>query len=812
MILQDLRYSVRALARSRFTTATVIAVLALGIGANTALFSVLDAVLLRPLNYPQPDRIVELLRKWPTDEAWATSPTKFDFWRRENRSLDAIAAHSFGAIGLNLVGHGEPRLVLGLAATDGYFRVLGSRPFLGRTYTAQEDLPGAGHYVVLSYGLWQRLFNGDRSAVGKSLSLSNDSYQILGVMPPGFDSPEHPDLWVPLQLHIDPSDRASDYAVIGRLKPEVSVAAAQADFHLVGDRFRKAYGTGLMSVRESIRVAPFRAYLIGDAGRPLWILMGAVGLVLLIACANVANLLLARSTSRRREMAVRVALGASAFQIVRQLLIESLLMAVAGALCGWAIASFSLPVMLKLAPADLPQIASAGIDGRVLLFTLAVAMLTALIFGFFPALQSAQLGIANPLREAGFRTTGSAGSQRIRQALVVAEVAVSLILLIGAALLIRTVINLRAVHPGFDPRHVIVMRMGLDSRYYDGAALQRLNTRIMDRLRTIPGVLSAASAGMPPMTAYFDLPFEIVGRPVKNDEMPDERYRLISPGYFSTLNIPLLEGREFTADDTSSSAPVIIVSREFAEKYFPRQSALGQQILVGRIIGPDFADKPRRIVGVSGGLHDSGLNRPAPPEMFEPESQAPAGLLKVDFSLVPLNWLIRTAGEPMALAETIRREALTATGDVPLSHAEPLSLTIDNSLARERFLMALLTIFAGLAVLLGMIGLYGVIAYSVAQRTRELGVRSALGARRGDLLRLVVGSGMRLAGLGLVLGLAGALALTRFLASLLYGVRPSDPGLFASITLFLAAIALTASFVPAYRASRVDPVVALRDE
>ena len=812
MIAQNLKYSVKGLIRTPLITITAVIALALGIGANTALFSVINAVLLKPLNYPHPEQIVELMRSWPGQDVWSTTPTKFSFWQRESRAFDSVAAYTFGPVGVNLVGKGEPERLPALGVSADYFRVFGVQPFLGRSWTAAEDKPGMGKCAVLSYGLWQRLFHGKRAAIGQSLSLSSDSYQIIGVMPKGFYSSEHAELWIPLQLKIDPSDRANDYRVVARLKPGMSLPMAQADLNVVAQRFRKTFGKDLMNQRESIKAIKLHDFLVDDAKQPLWILLAAVGFVLLIACANVANLLLARSADRQREMAIRVAVGASGPQIVKQLLMESWLLSFAGALCGCLLASGFLPLLLRLAPADIPQLSGATIDLEVLLYTLLMALVTGMIFGLFPALQSARQGIANPLREAGMRTTANTASRRARQVLVVAEIAITLLLLVGASLLIRTLQNLQAVEPGFQAHNVLTLEMSLDDKYASGTALANLTERVARRLSAVPGVTSAATTSLLPLNPYMDLPFEIVGRAVKLDDMPDERYRFISPRLMESLSIPMRSGREFDERDTAESGPVMLINEAFARKYFPKQNPIGQQILIGRIMGPNFVDKPRRIVGVTGDIRDAGLGRPAPPEMFEPEAQVPDGLMKLDISLLPLKWVIRTTRDPLSLAGIVRREALTVAGDVPMSEPKPLEEIISASLARQRFMMTLLGVFAGLALLLGTVGLYGVISYSVAQRTREMGIRSALGAQRSDLLRLVVGNGMWLAGWGLLGGLLASFVLTRYLRSLLFGVSPADPLLLTGVTVLLGLVALTACFLPAWRASRVDPLTALHEE
>ena len=811
MFIQNIRYSIKALRKAPVMTVTATVALALGIGANTALFTVINAVLLKPLPYSHPERIVELMRHYPGIDIWATTPAKFAFWQRENHSFEAVAAYNFFTVGLNLVGSGEPQRLTAQAVSADYFRVLGASPFLGRTYTAQEDKPGAGHYAVLSHALWRKHFDSDSDVLGKNLSLSSANYEVIGVMPAGFDTPQHPDLWVPLHLSIDPADRSNAFAVIARLKPGVSIKLAEEDLKLAAQRFRKAYGSELIDTQESVSVFRYHDYLVGDAKRPLSILLAAVGFVLLVACANVANLLLARSAVRQREIAVRVAVGASGSQIVGQLLVESLMMSLVGAVCGCILAQAFLPLLLHLAPTNIPQLAGATIDATVLFYTLFVALLTGVSFGLFPAIQSARSGMAGPLSEAGTRTTGHAASKRVRQALVITEVAVSLLMLIGASLLIKTIGNLDTVQLGFDPRHVLVMQMSVDNRFRDPSALAQLNTKVATRLRSIPGVVSAASTAVPPFAISPDLPFEVVGGPASRDTL-NERYSFVSPHYFSTLRVPLLAGRDFSEQDTSQSSPVLTVNQAFAGKYFPRKNPLGQQILIGRMMGPNFADKPRRIIGIVGDARNEGLNRAAAPEMYEPASQVPRNLLEFDLSLMPLSWVIRTTRDPMPLVEQIRREALTVAGDMPMAEPRSLDSLLSDSMARHRFVMTLLSIFASITLLLGTVGIYGVISYSVAQRMREMGIRSALGAHRSDLLALVVGEGMRLAGLGLGIGLLAAFGLTRFLESMLYGVSRSDPQVLAGMTAAMTVTAFMACFVPAYRASRVDPLVALHEE
>jgi len=815
MLLNDVKFAVRSLAKSSIMTITAIAALALGIGANTALFTVVNAVLLRPMNYPHAERIVEVTRsfKGGSSGAGAVTPTKYDFWRRESRSFEVMAAYGFTSVGVNLAGTSEPERLNSLPVTADFFRVLGVQPWVGRAFTESEDKPGAGHFAVLSYELWQRLFHGDRSIVGRSIALNRASYTVLGVMPERFEFPRAADLWTPLQLKIDPSDHANDYAVIARLKPDVSLQQAARDMHLVAQRFRQQFGKGIvMGDNEDIAVVRFHSWIVGDVRPALLVLMAAVGFVLLIACANVANLLLARSTVRQREMAVRTALGASQWQLMRLLFTESLLLSFTGAVLGVLLAQFALPLLLRLAPANLPLLQHVELNQTVILFSAAIAIFTGVLFGLFPAVQSFHTGIGNPLRETGTRTTASSSANRARQVLVIAEVAISLLLLVGAGLLIQTFKNLSAVNPGFDTHHVLTMQMSLtDERFRTTAATARLAQQIITRLETIPGVVAVGTISNLPTQPGFDDPFEIIGRP-PSKEILDEDFRVISPDYFSAMRIPVVAGRAFTPRDTQQSRRVIIINEALARKYFPHENPLGQQILVGRIMGPLFADFPREIVGVVGDTHDEGLGTPPQPIYFEPVAQLPDTIMAMGNQLLPVNWVIRTSGDPLVMAERIRRETLVASGGVPMAEPRLLEQVVDTSIARQRFTMTLLGIFAGLAMLLGAIGLYGVISYSVAQRTRELGIRAALGAARQDLLGLVIKQGMWLAGIGLFVGIVSSLGFTQFLKSMLYGVTALDPMVMASVTMLLAVVTFVACWFPARRAARVDPVIALREE
>ncbi|MGO9096387.1 MAG: ABC transporter permease [Bryobacteraceae bacterium] len=810
--IREIRFALRSLRKSPAMTATAIGVVALGIGANAALFTVFNAVLLRPLPYPHSERIVELMRRFPGFDIWAATPAKFDFWRRQSHSFEAVSAQNYTPIGLNLTSQGEPERLLGLAVTADYFKVLGMAPALGRTFTEAEDRPGAGHYAVLSHSLWKRLFEGKPEAIGATLRLGGTPYTVIGAMPAGFDSPQHADLWTPLALTIDPADHANDYTVLARLKPGATLESAQGDMRTTGERLRAVYAD-LMGARETVGVVDYHDYLVAGSRTALLVLMGAVALVLLMACANVANLLLARYTGRQHEIAVQRALGATGWTLLRQLLTESLLLSGAGAAAGLLLADSLVPLLMRLAPTALPQFATPTLDGRVILFAVLLAVATGVLFTLAPAFHGARAPVADALREAGTRTTEGSGAGRLRRVLVIAEVSISFVLLVGAGLLAETFQRLSRVEPGFDAQNAVTTQVSIgDQRFARTQVVAGMAERVASRLEALPGVVAAASTDFLPVSGLFDLPFEIVGRPVgKDDDMLDEKIRTISPHYFAALRIPVLAGRVFSARDTQASAAVMLVNQAFAKKYFPKRDPLGQEILIGRNMGARFADRPRQIVGVVGDTRDLGLGSPAPPEMFVPLAQVPDGIMDTTRTEIPLSWVIRSSGEPMALAGAIRRE-MTAASGLATGAVTPLEEIVADSLARERFSMVLLGIFGALALLLGTVGLYGVISYSVAQRTNEIGIRSALGAAPADLLGLVLRDGMRLVVVGLAVGLAGSLWLSRFLRAMLYGVTPGDPAILTGVAAVLVGAAALALLLPARRAARIDPAAALRAE
>ncbi len=818
----DLLYSFRILLKSPGFTAVAVAALALGIGANTAIFSVVNTVLLQPLPYPQPSRIVRIARGFPNGRGNSISIPKFMVWQKSNQTMDALALYDFSGRGLNLGTGDHPEQVKAIHASSGYFEVFGVKPVMGRTFLPQEDLPGGPKAVVLSYEVWKARLGGDPSAVGSSLLLGGEPRTVVGILAAGFHSDPPADVFVPMQADPNSTNQGHIYLVAGRLKNGVSLEAARANMKTAGEQFRQA-NPMWMDKTESVAVLPLQDDLVGNVKPALLILVGAVGFVLLIACANVANLLLARAAGRQKEIAIRTALGAGRWRLFRQLLTESVLLAGASGLIGFAIGAWGVRVLLALSPGNLPRINDethaaslvSALDWRVLVFTLAVSLATGVLFGLFPALQVSRLDVNSVLKEASGRSGSGLKHNRIRSTLVTAEMALAVILLIGAALLIRTFVGLRSAPPGFDPHNVITMQTSLTGGRYDTTdKVDRLVRQAVQRIEALPGVESAAACIMLPVEAQVDLPFLIEGRPPANGGMysGDEQWRFVSPRYFTVFHIPLLRGRGFDARDNGKAERVMIINQAFARKYWPKEDPIGQRITIGKGLGSDFEEPTRQVVGIVGNARETGLSDADQPVMYVPHAQITDAITRLANNVVSMSWAIRTSTDPAALSLPIQREFLSVDSTLPVSKVRSMQQVVSESTARQNFNMLLLSIFAGLALLLASIGIYGLMSYTVEQRLQELGIRMALGAGRGEMLRLVVGQGMKLVAIGVVLGLAAAFGLTRLLASLLFGVKTTDPVTYAAVALLLSAVALAACFVPARRATRIDPVVALRYE
>jgi predicted permease len=820
-LLADLRHAFRVFRKSPGFTAIAIAALALGIGANTAIFSVINVVLLKPLPYPEPDRIMQIARGFPGGVGNSASIPKFNAWKK-NDVFEAMAAYDFAGPGMNVGGSDHPEQVKGIHASSEFFRVFGVSPTLGRTFTADEDMPSGPKVAVISYQFFSRRLGGDLRLVGTPILIAGEPTTVVGVLPATFKSDPPADNFIPLQADPNSTNQGHYLLVAGRLKPGVTIETAKAQMKIVGERFRQA-NPKWMDKTESVAVTPLQEAQVGDVKLPLMILLGAVGFVLLIACANVANLQLARASTRQREMAIRTAIGANRLRIVKQLLTESVMLALAGVVLGFLIGAWGVRALLAIAPGDLPRIsdsqhastAVSALDWHVLGFTLAVAFATGILFGLFPAVHVSRLDVNSALKDTSGRAGTGRHQNRARGFLVVSEIALAVILLVGAALMIRTFASLRAVNPGFDPHNVLTLQTSLSGGQYGTTAkVDNLIRQMTPRLESLPGVQSAASALMLPIEGGVDLPVNIAGKPPATGAVynGDEQWRSISAHYFAAFKIPLLRGRVFSEHDIGNSARVIIVNEAFSKKYFQNEDPIGHAMTLGKGLGPQFEEPAREIVGIVGNVRENGLTDSNQPVMYVPASQVADGLTQLANSVLPLSWILRTSQEPTALATAVQHEFLAVDGQLPVSKFRTMEQVISESTARSNFNMLLLTIFAGTALLLAALGIYGLMSYSVEQRTQEIGIRVALGASGGDMLRMVIGRGLLLAGIGLAVGLAAAFGLTRLLQSLLFGVKANDPMAFGAVVVTLAAVAWIAIYIPARRATRIDPLVALRYE
>lgn len=669
----------------------------------------------------------------------------------------------------------------------------------------------------MSHGLWVRRFGRDPDAVGRVVVLNGEPYTVIGVLQASFHSYPPSDLFLPLQADRNSTNQGHFLSVAGRLKPGVTLDFAKAQVAMAAQRFRQA-NPNVMGKEESATVVPFQEAMVGEAKRPLLILLGAVAVVLLIACANVANLQLARATARSREIAIRSALGAVRWRIIRQLLVESMVLALAGGVVGMLAGLWGARALITLSPENLPRVAelseAALLDWRILVFTLACAILTGILFGFVPALQISKADLYSTLKESGSRS-GTGRHHYARKALVVTETALAMVLLIGAALLIRTFASLRSTNAGFNPSHVLTFETSLaGSKYSTTARIDLLTRDVVKRIETVPGVIAVANVPFLPLEGGFGLAFNIVGRPLAAGEQSTggAGWMYVSESYFKVLEIPLRRGRQFTLRDTATSPPVVIINEAFANKYWPNEDPIGRQIEIGRGMGPDFAEAPREIVGVIGDVKEAGLGNPAPEEMYIPLAQVKDSFIELNNKIIPMTWVVKTAVSPLTLSTAVRKQVLETDSQLAIAHERSLDQVVSEATAQQNFNMTLLSLFAGLALLLAAIGIYGMLSYSVQQRSQEIGIRMALGAHGRDVLRMVVKEGMMLAGLGIVIGIAGALALSHLLSALLFGVKPNDPRTFATIGGALALVALLACWIPARRATRVDPLVVLRYE
>jgi predicted permease len=811
---QDIKYGIRMLAKSPGFTAIAILTLALGIGANTALFSVVNGVLLKPLPYPDPDSLVVLSESSANFESSSISYPNFLDWQRQNSSFSAMAAYRTDDF--TITGSGETERVRVGMVSSSFFSILGVNPIRGRLFTADEDRRGTPPVVLLSQGLWQRKFGSDPRIVGATIIMNGDGYTVLGILPASlhleasnFDRPK--DVYLPVGQNKDPLfyDRAvhEGMRAIARLKPGISIPAARADLNQIARNLAASYPDA--DKGAGIHMTSLKTDIVGDVQPFLLVLLVAVGFVLLIACVNVANLQLARSSARAREFAIRSAMGASQARVIRQLLTESVLLGLAGGVVGLLLASWGTQAALRILPETLPRAQNVGLDGRVLLFTFTASIVAGIIFGLAPALKTSQPDLHETLKESGRGNSGI--KHRAQGIFVVVEMALALVLLVGAGLMIRSLVDLWSVNPGFNPGGVLTFEVSLAPSFGSSPASSRAAIReLARRLEAVSGIEAASSTGGAlPMTGDNEIPFWVDGKPkpANESEMPPTLCYMAEPDYLKVMQIPLIKGRFLTPDDNEHSPPVVVIDESFAREYFPGQDPLGKRIHFAIIgTGPE-------IVGVVGHVKQWGLDRDAihaiHAQAYMPFVQIPDQF----FSGPPsATVVVRSSGAPLAMAPAIRETIEKMNSENTMYETRTMEAIVADSMSARRFSMILLSIFAGLALLLSSIGIYGVISYLAGQRTREIGIRIALGAQRGDVLRMMLGEGMKMALLGVAIGVAAALGLTRLISQMLFGVSPTDPLTFLAVALVLTGAALAACYIPSRRAMRVDPIVALRYE
>ncbi len=825
---QDLRFGLRMLAKNPIFTLVAVVTLALGIGANTAIFSVVDAVLLRPLPYPEADRLVfvwETMASQGVPMSGSALPN-YEGWRDQNQVFEGLGAFYYGDF--NLASSGSvPELIQGAYITSSLFEVLKVTPELGRLFANEEEQFGRHRVVLLSYGLWQRRFGGDRNIIGRPINVAGQSYSVVGVMPRGlpfFDNLPETDLWAPISFA--PGDsratRNNHYIrVVGRLKPGVTSQQAQADVSAITARMETETGNaGIGSL-----IVPMQEQLTGDSRKALLILLGAVALVLLVACVNVANLLLARASARGRELAIRASLGASRWRIIRQVIIEGLPLGLLGGILGVVLALWGIELLSSMLPTTLPRGNQITVNARVLVFTSGLSLLAILIFGLLPALQAGKSDVRESLNDGGRSGIGSRKQGRVRRLLVISEVALALVLLIGSGLMVRSFWKLRDVDVGYTAHNVLTMRVPLPAAKYpsplsaedpgEPAGLS-FSEQLLARVRSLPGVEGATTASILPLGAGtgWGKFMSVQGREAQSlDEVPLVRFALVSPDYFETCGIRVHQGRSFTEYDTGKSQQVAIINETVARRYFPNENPVGKTIWMG---APEYLFPPeeqtpenrfprRTIVGVVSDVKGTSLSQPPPQQVYAPMTQ----YRREGWSNV-LMLAVKTTAPPESLAAAVRQQVNALDGDQAVNNVRTMDELLQRGLSESKFALLLFSLFAGLALVLAAIGIYGVMATTVTQRTSEIGLRMALGAQKRDVLRLVIGQAMTLVVIGIVAGVAGAVALTRLMASMLFEVSATDPITFAVIAVILTGVALLASYVPARRATKVDPLAALR--
>ena len=816
-LVQDTRYGWRTLRKNPGFALIAVLTLALGIGASASVFSVVNAILLKPLPYPQPDRIVIPWLVTPPgvnigSDYFPWGQVQFRAFTRTNHPFQYVGA--FQNDSFNLTGSGDPVRLDGYRASAGFFSALGVSPALGRAYNEEEDKPGHEFVVVLSYRLWQNRLGGSRDVLGRAIELNGSPYAVIGVMPAdftfprgeempvSFSFPRRPDLWVPAAIPESPKGGPSEQAVVARLKPGLTLAQAQAQLNVLTKNFERSNAN--WKGWFNMRLTPLMNQVVGDAQLPLLLILASVGVVLLIACSNVANLLLARTFVRKREFTLRAALGAGRGRILRQLLTESVILALTGGLLGTLLAFAGVYFVRTFGPANIPRLQESALDWRVVAFSVAVSLFTGVFFGIAPALVAARENVFASLKEGGQRAIGAAAHPRLRNGFLVAQIALSLVLVISAGLLVRTFFRLLSVDPGFRPAQVATFDVSLPAlKYPDQPRIVQVYRKVLENLQSLPSLQAAGLAETLPMGGEGESTvIKIVDHPAANPkELPFANYTIVSPGYFSAIGASLLRGRGIAESDIAASTPVTVINATMAKKYWPGEDPVGRQVALGSPRFPTWT-----IVGIVADIKHFSMREDTAPEMYVPYTQPQWP------SMLTMHFAVKSTAGTAALSAALREAVHSADPDLPLSNLQPLKTLVDDSMTQPRFAMLLLASFAGLALLLAAVGMYGVVSYSVTQRTQEIGIRVALGAARGSVFGMVLAQGARLAAPGIAAGLVAALAVTRLMDTFLFEIQPTDPLTFVGVSALLVAVALLACYLPARRATRVDPIVALRHE
>ncbi|MEX1128036.1 MAG: ABC transporter permease [Vicinamibacterales bacterium] len=819
--VRDLKHSLRMFAQSPAFTLAAVAALTLGIAANTAIFSVVNAVLLKPVAIPDAARVVVFMNVSPNGTGPAASPAKFAHYRRQDQVVEHVSAFNTGI--MNLTGGGFPEQLRSGRVSADFFKLTGAPFVVGRPFLPEEDTPNGPRVAVISKRLWESRFNADPNITGKSVSLGDEPYTVVGVLG-DFDFREFgptPQVWVLFQFDPNTNDQGHYFQALGRLKPGVSLEQADARLQASAADFRATFPTAL-GPQNTFGVRAVQDVIVGpQTKQSLLIYGGAVSFVLLIACANVANLLLVRATGRRREIAIRAAIGGSRGRIIRQLLTESVVLSLAGGALGLFVGWLGIRALLSVNTAGLPRVgengALVGLDWTVVAFTTAVSLATGILFGLIPALHSSKSDLTTTLKESAGRSGTGFRQNKVRSLLVVVEVALALVLLIGSALLIRTAVALGRVDPGFDTHNVLTLRMSLKGAKYEQAeAVEQVVRNGVEQLKAIPGVVEASATCCVPLQGGYGLPFRIVGRPLAADAQGPFHggggWMTVSPGYFEVFKIPVKRGRTFNARDTGAATPVVVINEAMARQYWPDGDPLSDRLLIGKGVMREFAtETDRQVIGIVGDIRSGGLDSEPTPQMWVPQAQVPDAANALNVGLSPISWIVRTQVPPQQLSAAIQDSLQQSTG-LPVANVRSMDEIVALSLSRQKFNMWVMSVFGACALLLAAIGIYGLMAYSVEQRTQEIGIRLALGAQVSQVRRMVVAQGMALALVGIAIGLGAAFGLARLITSFLFGVTANDPLVFGGVPALLGVVAFLAVWIPARRASQVDPLTALRYE